>query len=221
MALVLLKPFWFQGYDILLEILFAIIALLVAYYANKINKIAQTHESKLFAEGFFFITASYILLAIINFAAIFALKTASIKSPVRISDLITLGEFGTVVSISLFLIGIITLAYMTLHYRNKRIPILMIIPLLIALLLSHNKLFLFYIITAFLLVYITIYYIQHYLKHKNLNTLLILLAFLLMFIAKVHFIISLSEPLFYAIGHLFEFLGYGLILISLVRVIKQ
>lgn len=221
MALVLLKPIWFHGYDIVLEIVFAIIALLVAYYANKINKIAQTHESKLFAEGFFFITASYIILAIINFAAIFAIKTASIKSPVRISDLITLGEFGVLISISLFLIGLIILAYMTLHYRNKRIPILMIIPVLIALLLSYNKLFLFYTIAAFLLLYITIYYFQYYLKRNNLNTLLILIAFLLMFIAKINFIVSLSQPLFYAVGHIFEFLGYSLILISLIRVIKQ
>ncbi len=221
MALIVLKPLWFHGYDILFELVFAIIALFVAYYANRIHKIAQTHESKLFADGFFFITASYIILAIINFATIFAIKTSSIKSPVRISDLITLGEFGMLISMGLFLIGIVLLAYMTLHYRNKRVPTLILIPTLTALLLSSNKLFLYYSLGAFFLLFITIYYIKHYFCKNNTNTFLILIAFFLMFVAKIQFIIALNEPVFYAVGHVFEFVAYSLILISLIRVIRQ
>ena len=67
MAYIFTSPEWFFGYDVALELSFAVITLLVCFYAWKISQVTQERNIRLFSLAFLFISLSYIIQTILNF----------------------------------------------------------------------------------------------------------------------------------------------------------
>src|SRR3990167_8701069 len=70
------SPRWFYGYDIILEIVFAIITFAVAMYSFRIYRLSGQRDSRLFGFAFLLISASYSLWAILNGFAVSQLESA-------------------------------------------------------------------------------------------------------------------------------------------------
>lgn len=208
-----LAPNWFLGYDICLELVFAIITLLVCFYGFKIYKLSEQRESKLFGLSFLFISAAYFVQSFVNFSMISKLKGDI--------DAGLLDYIGFNTHIILFMIGLITFAYMTFKVKNGKIYSLFLILMLVSVLLSENVLYTFYLLSSVLLMYIIVYYFSSYLKKKQPGILFTLIAFALLLFARIHFIISINYSLYYAIGHLLELIAYIIILVNLILVIKK
>ena len=215
-----LIPNWFFGYDVLLELAFAIITLVVSFFAFKIYKLTAQRQPKLFGISFLLISLSYFVRSFVNFAIIIKLNE-DICRVLKVVSVNTWNSFGIYAYVILFIAGLITLAYMTIKVNNSRLYALLLTIPIIILLLSPNPLYLYYIISSILLVFIAIHYFKNYIKRKQPKTLLVLTAFAFLLFGNIHFIFSVNHGLFYIIGHFLELGAYLLILTNLILVIKK
>lgn len=217
-----LSQTWFSGYDILLEVIFSIITLIVALYSFKVYRLAGQRESKLLGISFLLISISYSLWAILNSFALRELNEA--QSRFTLTDLMHYGlisSIGIYGHILLYLTGIITLTYMTLRIKSSKIYSLLICLVLITSFLVEEKYIVIYFLSSILLLFVIIGYVEEYWKNKNKGVLLTIYAFMLLFLGRFDFVFSTSRYIFYVVGHLLELVAYMLILISLLIVIRQ
>jgi len=220
MANLYLIPRWFFGYDVFLELAFALITLIVSYYAYKIYRLSGQYQSKLFSIAFSFFSISYFIQSLLNFAIISKLGE-NICSAIKLQNITTLNLYGIYIHTIFSVIGLVTLAYMTLKTKSLKIYSMILLISLLTLILSLNKIYLFYVLSSFLLVYIVLHYLVNFLENKQINTLLVLIAFLLLLFGHIHFIFAINHELFYILGHFLELTAYLLILINLIMVLKK
>ncbi len=212
-------PHWFAGYNVILEMIFFAITLLVGTYALRIYKLAGQRQSKLFGISFLFISAAYFIQSILNFAASYSMaEGCSMQSMTALHSLSNAGIYAHMI---LFMTGLVTLAYMTLKIKDIKAYGLFLTAILAALLLSSNKLYFFYALSSILLVYISFYYLRNYLKSRKMSALIVFAAFLFLLFGKIHFIFSVGHGAFYVAGHLLELVAYALILINFISVIRR
>lgn len=213
------SPRWFYGYDIVLEVFFALITLAVAIYAFKVYKLSGQRELKLFGSAFLLISMSYSLWALLNGFAVTELGTA--RTILELERANIWRYLGAYAHILFFLSGITTLTYMTLKVRSARIFSLIFILVLTSLFLAEEKYLVTYLLSAILLLYVMSSYINQYTGERNRKILLTVLAFVFLFLGRIEFIFSPNKNIFYVVGHVLELAAYFLILASLVLVIKQ
>lgn len=220
MANIYLVPKWFFGYDVILELAFAVITLIVGIYAFKIYKLSGQGQSKLFGIAFLFISVSYFIQSFLNFAIISKIDE-NICAALKINSVNVLNSIGLYAYALFFITGLLTLAYMTLGVKSAKIYSLSIIIIILSLLFTPNELYLFYFLSSVLLAYIFAHYFVNYLNNKKLNTLLVLIAFAFLLFGNIHFIFSVNHSMYYVIGHFLELIAYILILVNLVLVVKK
>lgn len=220
MANIYLVPKWFFGYDVILELAFAVITLIVGIYAFKIYKLSGQGQSKLFGIAFLFISVSYFIQSFLNFAIISKIDE-NICAALKINSVNVLNSIGLYAYALFFITGLLTLAYMTLGVKSAKIYSLSIIIIILSLLFTPNELYLFYFLSSVLLAYIFAHYFVNYLNNKKLNTLLVLIAFAFLLFGNIHFIFSVNHSMYYVIGHFLELIAYMLILVNLVLVVKK
>jgi len=220
MANIYIIPNWFLGYDILLELLFALVTLLVGIYGYKIYKLTEQRQSKLFSISFFLFSLSYFIQCALNFIILNQLNQ-NICTILNIKSVTTLNFIGIYTHIILFTAGLITLAYMTLKIKDIRIPSLLYVISFLGLIFAPNKINFFYFLSSFILIFITAYYLIAYTKTKHLKNLLVLIAFVFLLLANIHFIFSLNYGAFYVFAHALQFIAYLLILLNLILILKK
>ena len=212
-------PHWFFGYNVLLEMLFFAITLLVGAYALKIYQISSQRQSKLFGISFLMISASYFIQSVLNFASGYSMAGGCNMQ--TMSSMHTLNIAGIYAHMLFFTVGLVTLAYMTLRIKDLKAYFLFVAIAVGTLLASSTKLYFFYIISSILLIYISFFYLRNYLQSRKANALIVFIGFLFLLFAKIHFIFSINHGAFYVAGHLLEFVAYALILINLISVIRK
>jgi len=228
-------PQVFLEFSIIMQIVFAIVALLVSYFSFNIYKISRQREIKLFGISFLLISISYIIWAMIHSAIVF-------PSIIKIAQLATtniskLGGIGMLAHVMVFISGLITLTYTALKIKSGKIYYLiltlgmisLIAPLITMLIIFepvessslYNLLITSRILSIFFLTFITYSYLEEYTKNRNKKTLLVGTAFFLMLLSNADFILSLIYYQAYILGHILEFIAYLFILISLLHTIKK
>ena len=214
-----LIPKWFFGFDIALELFFGIITLLVAVYSLYIYKLSAQRECKFFGLSFIAISVSYFLWSAIN-----AFITSVLNDGTRtisINELSFIGFVGVYSHILLHVLGLATLAYMTLNVRGNRGYILFTSLPLLLVVFSTQKAVAFYFVSSFLLMFVAVHYILEHRDKKRLTTLFLLFAFVLIFLGNVNFTFSAIRETPYVIGHLLEALGYVFVLVSFILTIRK
>lgn len=214
-----LVPSWFFGFGIILEILFALIAFAVAVTAFRIYKISCQNEFRLFGFSFASISASYILIALINLLVVSEIGGG--MQELSLSKITTLSLFGLYLHIFLFVSGLMVLCYTTLKLKNSKILILLIFMELFLILLSGNKAFAFFLMTALFLSFLIAHYASEYASKKNLRTFSILLSFVILLVARGALILSTRNYTGYVVSHLLELLAYSIILANLIFLLKH
>jgi len=220
MACGLISPTWFFGVDVAFELLFTLVTLALSFYSFKIYKLSGQRQSKLFGLGFLFLSIAYFIQSFFNFAIISTLGE-NICAIAKVENIRSFEIFGTYFNMVFFLVGIILLTYMVLRTEDKRILAILLSTSLIALFLSVNPSYLFFILTFVLLGFIVHHYAVNYKNHRKSTTLIVLIAFSFLFLSQVIYLIAVKEALFYVIGHFLELIAYSLILINLVLVQKR
>ena len=212
-------PKWFFGFDITLEILFAMIALTVCLYSFKIYKLSEQREARIFGYSFLLISLSYIIWALLNFLILS--RTNADITRVTIEGLANLGLIGLYSYIILFVAGLITLAYTKFKIKSGKVYYIILGLSLLVLAVSVNKIITFRIVSVFLLTFILYSYIEEYSRNKNKRTLMVIFAFLFLLLSNLDFIFSLTYYQSYIVGHILELVAYILILSSLISSVKK
>lgn len=222
MAVIYLVPNWFFGLGIALELLFALAAAVVAFYAFKFYKISGQREGKLFSFSFVLISISYLIKAGVN---LFVLS--DISSGFRALDYDSLNDIGVLglyAHVILFIAGLALLSYMTLKTKNRRAFLLLLVLAIIPLLpvvSGANQALVFNLVSSIFLLYLCTHYFVEYKNNKNHKTLLILCAFLLLFFSGIGFMFANDFYVDFVLGHLLEFISYILIVTGLVLTIRK
>lgn len=211
---------WFLFSTMGMEIVFALITLLIAFYSFKVYRIAFQREPKLFGMAFTSIALSYIIWTFMNISALIGLKNASdnildIKSAM---NLFTIGAYFHVV---FFLAGLCILAYVTLKSENKKYLLLLLPITILPVLISINKVRVFYSISILFMIYFALHYFFEYQEKKKKPLLIVMASFILLAVGS--FLIMLGALVYkiYVIGHVFSFFAYLLLLLNLVRSFKH
>lgn len=212
-------PHWFFGYDIALEVIFALVTLGVALYSLYVYKLSAQRECKVFGLAFISISLAYFLWAGVNLFI-----TARLNDTTRIiplNELSALGFVGVYGHMLLLLLGWATLAYSTLNTRGYRAYSLFVSLPLILLIFSAPKAVSFYFTSSLLLLYVVFHYVAEYKRTEKMNTFLVLLGFIFLFLGNLDFTFASVQHVNYVIGHVLHFIAYMLILASLIKTVRR
>ena len=213
-------PHWFFGLDVIFELAFAIITFLVAMYAFRVSKISGQNQPRLFGWAFIFFSISYLIQSFFNFAVISKVGE-SICNSIKVQNVSTLNALGMYFYMIFFMIGLVTLTYMTLKIRSPKTYLMVLVISLLSIIISLNKIYLFYFLSSLMLIFIVSHYVRNFYNNRKGKTLLVLIAFIFLLFGHIHFLISVNHELFYVIGHFFGLIAYFLILINLILVFKN
>jgi hypothetical protein len=213
-----LVPGWFIGYNIVLQMVFAIITFLVSIFSYKISVLSEQRQPKLFSIAFRFLSIGYFIEALFNFLILFRLNE-NISLALK---LISVTVFTTIIiyaHIILFTVGLVTLTYMTLRIKKIRAYWLLLIISILPFFFVEDPLFLYHILSTIFLSYIFIHYFSNFTHRKKANTLLVLIAFGFLLLSSIEFIFSVNmSEIYYVTGHFLELIAYLLILLNLILV---
>jgi len=215
-----LIPNWFFGIDVVFELAFAVVSLIVSLYAFKIYKLSNQTQSKLFGFSFLFFSISYFIQSFMNFAIISKLNE-NVCVALKFQSIDALNTLGIYAHILFFTLGLATLTYMTLRTNNKKLHSLIIVIAIFFILFSANKIYSFYFLSSIFLIYIVSHYFLNYLENKQTKTLLVLIAFIFLLFGNIHFMFAVNHILFYILAHFLELISYSLILINLLLILKN
>ena len=219
MSNVFVTPQWFYGYDVALELIFAVITLLVCFYSWKIYKVTQERNIRLFSLAFFFISLSYIVQSILNFVIMDQLDD-NVSTLINLNNVYLLNLFGIYTHSLLFLVGLLLLAYIALRIYSLPTFILMSILVFASLYFSPYKTFMLYLLSTVLLGFIVYYYLTNYWNNRKATTLLVLLAMVILFIAYMCFMFATDDSFYYILGHLLELTAYITVLVNLIIILR-
>lgn len=220
MVLVSFSPSWFYGYDVALELFFAIISIVVAGLAFRIYKKTSQRNVALFGTSFLFIGVSYFIQSIINFLILSKLNEHVCRA-IKIQSISAFNNVGLLVHVLFMTIGLSVLVYLTCKQEKIRMLLLLILISVFGIFLSKNLLYTFYLFSTMFLILISWHFISNYLKNKKPQTLLIAIAFLFLLFGNFHFLVSVNHQLFYVLGHILELIAYILILLNYYLVLKK
>ncbi len=219
MVYLYLIPKWFVWIGISMEFLFALVTLIVALFAFKIYKLSAQRELKLFGISFLFIALAYVSLALFNLSILSQLRERI--NYVALEKIAYLGLLGVFSHMLFFIIGLVTLAYMTFKIKKLRIFILLLALSLAAVFLSGYKLMALYIVLSILLCFVVFYYLREYHNNQNTRTGLVSVAFIFLLLSILSLVFSGQGYVYYVVGHILELFSYLIILFNLIFVVKN
>ncbi|MBS3172550.1 hypothetical protein J4438_03145 [Candidatus Woesearchaeota archaeon] len=220
MAFSCFSPSWFFGWDVGFELVFAIILLTISIFAFKAYKISDQKKIKYIGYGFLFIGISYIIQSVFNFLIISKLDD-NLCRIILLKQIVLLEALALYFHLTLWTIGLMFLVYMTFRSENKLLLVLLNIIALLAIFMSENIIFTFYLISSAIVIYLVCHFMSNYLKNNKKNALLIAIAFLFLLVSEIHFLFSMDHTKFYVIGHIFELISYLIILFNFYVIHKN
>ncbi len=217
MANIYIIPQWFFGYTIFLGILFSIITLIVGIYALKIYKLSFQRQSKIFGIGFILISISYLIRTVLTIVLFSKIKTNVISlSTFNLWSIIGLYSHSI-----LFIIGLLTIIYMTTGVKSLRLYSLFIILLIISLIFHPFRLEFFELLSSVLFLYIIYHYLKVYIKNRQIKNLTILIAFILLLLTHIDLIFSVTHGNYYVVADIISLVSYLIILINLILISRK
>ena len=220
MVLTRLSPIWFYGYDVGLEVAFAIISLVVSIFAFRIYKKTSSRPVKLFGISFLLISISYFIESLLNLMIFFSLHR-DVSTMMIISTIAAFEELGLFIHVIFMTIGLCILTYTTIKDKRLRFLWLILALTLLGIFASANTMYVFFLFASILLLFISWHFIVNFMKNRQTTSLLVAIAFIFLLFGKIHYLFSVNHQLFFAIGHILEFFAYVLILVNLYLVLKK
>ena len=212
-------PNWFFGFDIAMELLFSFITFLVAIFAFRVSSITKDRKTKLFGISFLLISLSYVIWAGLNFWSVKLVNTGFRE--ISINSVAFVGVSSLYAYMVLFVAGLVTLAYIICSEGKGKTYYLLLGLSLLVVASSLYKLVSFRILSIFLISFILYHYFDEYLKNKNKKTLYVFLAFILLFLSSIDFLLLPLYYQTYVLGHILELAAYLLILVTLIKSVKR
>ena len=222
---IVLTPDWFLGSDVLIEVFSFIILFIFFFLSIRNYKISKN-------KGLLYLGIGFLLIAIAEIATILTklvlfYDTSFTQS---IGKMIVTYQFVNSVdifySIGFFIHKFFTLLGFYIIYRiplNKKISgdiLIILYFIIISVIFSQGFYYLFHLTALVFLVLIANNYNDIYKKNKSYNTKILVIAFSILALSQVIFILSKIEVL-YAIAQFIQLASYIILLVLIIRILKH
>lgn len=217
-------PDWFLGKDVIIETFSFIVLFIFSFLAIKNYKMNKNRS-------FLYLGAGFALIALAQLAAVMTKlvlyydigPSQAIGIAIITSQLVS--SVDIFYSAGFFFQRFLTLAGLYIIYRLPRHKksvgdyVLVLYFVLISALLSKGVFYLFHLTALVLLILIFDNYHALYKKNKFVNTKILLIAFGMLALSQLIFILSNIEIMF-VLGNIIELISYTVLLILIVRILK-
>ncbi len=227
MVEIIFSPKWFYGKDIVIDIVAIIVLLLIAFFSFKYYWLDKKKGNYLLlSSSFFLIALSFVSKIITNFTIYYdVLEQKNI-------GLLTLTYPVTKYTNALFFFGFLMYRVFTLiglyllysvYFKRQPKTNMMIISYLIVVLMvfTQKAYYIFHFTALMLLVILTYQYFVHYKMNKLLTTRVLAYSFLIIAVSQILFIFVKANELFYVAAEILQLLGYILLLVTFIMVLKH
>lgn len=200
------RPFWFLGFDSIMELIEFAIAIAIAYQALKGHKLFKERT-------LLFLNLSFTLLGV-GLLTDSLSNTVVLLSAFRRAFLPLIGLGYTINFITQALAyGILIFAYVRQSGSSDRETALAVLPFM---LFEQNAIS--ELILIFLLVYIAAQTALNYSLNRSTNSLLVFGGFASLVVAHLFFLLFTIAPIFFPLAHVAQLFGFLLLLGMLLRV---
>ena len=221
---IVFAPDWFLGMDVVIEAFSFIVLFIFSFLAIRNYKLNKNRS-------FLYLGAGFALIALAQLAAVMTKlvlyydigPSQAIGAAIITSQLVS--SVDIFYSAGFFFQRFLTLSGLYIIYRLPRYKksvgdyALIIYFILISALLSKGVFYLFHLTALVLLVLIFDNYHALYKKNKFVNTKILLIAFGMLALSQLIFILSNIEAMF-VLGNVIELISYTILLILIVRILK-
>lgn len=214
-----LVPKWFVNISILIELIITLVSFGISYFSFRVYRLTKEREIKFFSLGFLAVALGYLTWLVLNL--IMLTDIGGDISSLRISRINFIGAVLLIAYFALFLIGWSTLNYATFKVKSFRNYTLIVGLSLLAVYSAINKASAFYLVSILLSLIMASHYYFEYFDNRNPRRLLVFSSFLLIFISRVELYLSSNSYMHYIAGHSVELVGYMILLINLIMVVKN
>jgi len=222
----LYAPKWFYGVDCVFDIVSIIAGLLVAFYSYKVYKLTSQKKYKYFSLSFFLIALAFMMKVLMNTAiyskvfnkVVVGFLTITVQTSQRIG---WINHFASIFYMFLMLLAFAILLIMAFRIRDEKLIFLFVYFAFITALLSKLSYFIFHITLALFLSYLFIYYYKNFLRIRSKSSMTVAYSFFLIFLSQVVFIFMLFSKGVYVLGETLQLLGYLLLLLTFILVLKK
>jgi len=204
-------PSWFFGADASLMAFAAVIAFCVAVASLRVYKATRSETHRYFTISFVLLTLSFLVRAVTDTLLEGTIITIldSVKGAVFF--------FGYTAHILISLVAYLMLVIITHKVTDKRLIVLLFLILIPSLLVSGSYFLSFYGLSTLFLAFVAFAYYQNCCKVKSMASCLVFVAFLLLALSQVQFLLEVVHDYWYVGAHITQAAGYFCLLIALIR----
>ena len=195
---------WFQGKDILIDIVSAGVLLLIAIFAIRYYYIKKNSNNLALSTAFSLLTASLVFKIILNL---------NIYSGAIFSILFMLYRLST--------FGAVYVLYTI--YRKQSISDIILASyfMLVVTYFTYNQYYAFYLTLFVMFALFTFDFSKRYINKKRFTTKLVAYGFGVITFSQIIFSLVTVRTLFYAVGELIQLVGYIILLIAFILVLTH
>jgi hypothetical protein len=220
------SPDWFLGKDLLIDMLSVIVLFLIGFFSLRSYRINPTKKTFVqLAASFFIISVSFLFKVLTNFTLYLnVLQTHQIGQYsftyqfLQPTDI--LFTIGSLIYRILTLIGLYLL-YSIYNPQPRSSKWLSIFLIVIAMYFSQESYYIFHLTSLFLLVLITSRYYTNLKETKSHSARLLAISFFVITLSHLGFCFIMLNPLLYVIAELIQLIGYIILLITFIRVLRD
>ena len=219
------SPAWFYGKEMLIDLFSIIVLSLIATFSMKYYKLDKKNKNYFwFAISFILLSVSFLFKILVNFLIYYDLIDIPNFEFFSSTSNIVLTE--VLFSIAFFIYMLIALVGLFILYEiyqknhSKQQFLLMLFFILIITYFATSGYFVFHLTSLLFLSFISINYFKNYLKKKNKYSQILFFSFLIITFSQLIFIFVALYNSLYVLAEITQLIGYLLLLITFIGVIK-
>lgn len=227
MVLHIYTPTWFYGFDSIFEVVAVIVGILIAYFAYKTYKYTSERRYLHFSGAFFLVAAAF-LTNILTYTIFYYGRPISDSNQIageaywylysRFAGITNIGNF---ISITLMLFAFLIMFLSVYNIKDKVINFLFVYFIIISVLYSKHSFIFFHGTLLVLTSLIFANYYKKYLEKKTRNRGFVASSFFIMAASQLFFVIGAFSGIIFVTAHTVQLLGYLVLLVTIIQVLKK
>ncbi|MCD6496620.1 MAG: hypothetical protein J7K54_05090 [Candidatus Aenigmarchaeota archaeon] len=218
------SPRWFYGIDIVFELFSIVVVAMIARYGHMLYGVTHNKKHRYFSVFFLLIGIAFIFKIISNFN-IYYLETGSINiensvfyfQTSHISEIL----FTIGFSIFRFLMAMAFFGLLFINWKTERGMFYLCLYFIVLItIFSHSAYFVFHITMVVFMTGILAYYLKRNAAKtpRNMNLLLTPVAFFVLLLSQMFFILTFMNLVMYVIGEVLQLAGFLILMYEYVLV---
>ncbi len=222
---IVLTPDWFLGSDVLIESFSFIILILFFYFSVKSYKLSKNKKSLYLGIGFLLIAIAEIATILTKFVLYYDTTfTHSIGTMIVTYQIVKSVNIFYYIGFSfhrlLTLLGLYIIYRLPMKKKTFGDIVLALCFIVISAFFSNFFYYIFHITALVLLILIINNYFVIYKNNKAENTKILIIAFSILALSQINFILSKVGGL-YVVGQLLQLVSYIILLFLIIRIFKH